>query len=112
MKNILLGFILCISVSVSAENLYCGGKISSVYISATADLVVKGDWRGDWTKLCNLKSDPLVDVVTCSLWASYAASAFQNNASVLLLYSTSISQCALLPTYTSSPTPIYFMMTK
>ncbi len=114
MKKLILGTLLTFSVNTFANALYCGGKITGVYVSAESDLIIRGDWRGDWTRLCNLKSDATVNIVTCSLWASYAASALQNDTSVLLLYtaSTNFTQCTQVPTYQSSPTPHYFMLTK
>lgn len=111
MNKILLIFVMFFSMDTFAD-LYCGGKVLGVYVSATSDVIIKGDWKNDWTRICNLKSDPTVDVVTCSLWASYAASALQNNISVLLLYPTGVSQCTSIPTYNAAPTPYYFMLTK
>ncbi len=112
MKSVLFCLALFLPLSSVAENIWCGGKLLGVYVSSAGDLTIKGEWRNDWTKICNVKSDPAVDTVTCSLWASYAASAVNNNISVLLMYSSGVTQCPLIPTYNSAPVPYYFMLTK
>jgi len=109
MKRLLI--LLICSLPIHASATYCGGKVVGVYITPTGDVIIRGDWRNDWTRICNLKSDPAVDTLVCSLWASYAGSALQNNTSVLLTYADS-QACLTLPTYTASPTPGYFMLTK
>jgi hypothetical protein len=106
MKKIICLFLL-LSQAASADNIWCGGKLLGVYVAASGDVVIKGDWRNEWTNVCNLKND----TVTCSLWASYAANALQNNTSVLLMYTGSF-QCTTIPSYNSAPIPGYFMLTK
>ena len=106
-----LSFVIIMLVSAFASADYCSGKVLGVYISHDADVIIKGSWRGDWTRICNLKSSSSVDVVTCSLWASYAANALQNKTDVTLLYNDGgATACATLPTYQSTPTPYYFML--
>lgn len=97
------------SVNLSAQTIYCTGKISSTYISKDGNVYINGAWRGSWTKVCNTKD---VDVVTCSLWTSYAMSAVQNNLDMTLRYIVSDEgiTCANLPTYNKSPKPEYLML--
>jgi len=98
--------------STSLASIYCGGKINNSYISKDGNLIIRGDWRNDYTRLCNLKgSVGGVDSITCSMWASYVATSISSGKKVLLSYPDNSLTCSTLPTYTSSPTPNYFMLT-
>jgi len=110
LKNILLGFFLLVSLPAFAGNIWCAGKITGVYVGANGDVIINGDWRNGWTRVCNVKTGS-VDTVTCSLWSSYAASAVQNNLNVRLMY-TGDFQCNNIPTYASAPAPQYLMLEK
>lgn len=99
--------VLC-AASASAA-IWCSGKLAGVFINSTGDVVIKGSWRNEWTRICNLNEGPTT-AVTCSLWASYAASAQQNNLSVTLRYDTGAATCSEIPSYNGAPTPVYFMM--
>ena len=88
--------------------IWCGGKLAGVYINSTGDVIINGSWRNDWTRICNLKEDA-PGAVTCSLWASYAATAWQGNRNVRLMYSGPAS-CAAIPTYNGAPVPGYLML--
>jgi len=108
MKNIVLILMLFVAGTANATPLYCAGKIASVYIDANGNVNIKGTWRNSWTTICNTKDD---DTVTCSLWASYAASAVKNNLSVTVNYHVSDgSSCATLPKYGNAPKPAYVMI--
>jgi hypothetical protein len=109
-KHIAISLAALISMPVMAGNIWCGGNLTGVYVTSSADVIIKGDWRNDWTKICNLKSDS-IDTVTCSLWSSYAASALQNDTKMTLMYSGDF-QCDNIPTYGAAPSPIYIMLNK
>ncbi len=94
--------------SVSAENIYCTGKVANVYIDSSGNVVIFGKWRNDWTRICNTQNS---DTVTCSLWASYVASAVKDNLSIKLQYNVSDgTTCENLPTYANAPNPGYVML--
>ncbi len=94
--------------SVNADPLYCNGKIVNTYIDATGSVNIKGTWANVWRKICNA-NDP--EVVTCSLWTSYVASAVQNNQDVTVKYfADSGITCETLPTYNNAPKPSYIMV--
>ncbi|KZN32362.1 hypothetical protein N474_11345 [Pseudoalteromonas luteoviolacea CPMOR-2] len=108
MKRAILTLALLATGNVVAQPIYCSGKISSVYIQSDGNVNINGTWRNSWTSICNTKgSDP----ITCSLWASYAASAVQNNLKVTVSYNLPAgSSCASLETYGNAPKPTYFMI--
>ncbi len=91
-----------------ASVVYCSGKIENSYVELNGNVIIKGKWRNDWTKLCNTKED---DSIACSLWASYAATAVKDNLDVTVQYVIEDgSTCETLPTYSDSPTPNYLMI--
>lgn len=107
MKNLLLMIAVVASAGANAESIYCEGKIDNSYITNGGDVVIRGDWRDHWTKVCNVNDS---DVVKCSLWTSYVTSAVQNNLKVTVSYSNTGYTCSNLPTYTSAPVPAYIMI--
>ena len=107
MSRILFFVTFLMSMPSMARNMWCGGTLEGVYIEAAGNLMIRGTWRNDWTKICNVNSDP----VTCSLWASYAANALQNQNSVTLMYSGDF-KCDTIDIYADAPTPLYFMLNK
>lgn len=91
-----------------AGELYCTGKVENVYVEPNGNVIIKGSWRDHWTRICNTTGD---DTVTCSLWASYAATAVKDNLNVTVRYMVNDgSTCTTLPTYSDSPKPSYFML--
>ncbi len=96
-----------LSYSLHANNLWCNGKIGGVYINKEGDVIVNATWRNDWTRICNLNTAGMQS--TCPLWASYAATAYQNQLNVRVMYSNA-SSCDQLPTYNGAPLPEYFML--
>lgn len=105
---IFLVFFSLLSLPTLAGELYCNGKVENVYVEPNGNVIIKGAWREHWTRICNTKED---DTVTCSLWASYAATAVKDNLDVTVRYVVSDgSTCATLPTYGASPKPNYFML--
>ncbi|WP_299020022.1 hypothetical protein [uncultured Photobacterium sp.] len=108
MKYFMFFLLLSVSSVANATNLYCAGKIKNVYIDQEGSVNIKGEWHNSWTRICNTKGE---DTVTCSLWASYAATAVKNNLNVTVHYQVEDgSTCASLPTYYKAPKPHYFMI--
>ncbi len=107
MRYLLLILILGTGSALAAP-IYCTGKIENVYITSSGDVVIRGKWRNNWTKICNTKNS---DTVTCSLWSSYVAFAVKDDLNVTIQYIVSDgSTCSTLPTYDSSPSPRYIMI--
>ncbi|NQY33693.1 MAG: hypothetical protein HRT37_01735 [Alteromonadaceae bacterium] len=107
MKYLLLLLSLGAS-SASAGYIYCTGKVENIYIHQSGDIVIYGEWRKDFTKICNTKNS---DVVTCSLWASSVTTAVKDNPDVKVQYFVSDdTTCATLGTYQNAPDPGYVMI--
>lgn len=109
LRLIILALAIGISFATSAQSYWCIGKINGVYITRSGNVVINGSWRNDWTEICNLNNG-VVNTVVCSLWASYAATANQNNLNVQLMYSTGTADCSNIPTYGNAPVPQYFRL--
>lgn len=103
----LLPLIFCISYSANAASISCEGKLTGVYISKDGDVIVHASWRNDWTRICNVNAEGMQS--TCPLWASYAATAFQNQLNVRMVYGN-IARCDQVPTYNTAPTPEFFLL--
>lgn len=108
MKTTILFLIFFFSFSLNAASIYCSGKIKNSYINKEGDVIISGTWHTSWTRVCNTSDS---DVVNCSLWASYVASAVKDNLDVIVSYSANNGEtCSNLPTYNSAPQPIYIMI--
>ena len=92
------------------KGIWCDGHLSNVYVNTAGELTIRGSWHPGWTAICNTKNPGSVDVVTCSLWASYAATAVKDKLPVTLHYMSTVYECNTLPSYGDSPTPFYFML--
>lgn len=103
----LLIVFLCFSLQAYANKIWCYGKLQGVYIDKEGDVIVNATWRNDWTRICNLNTAGMQSI--CPLWASYAATAYQNQTNVRVMYNNA-SSCDQLPTYNSAPLPEYFML--
>lgn len=95
-------------VAPATANIWCSGKLAGVYINSSGDVIINGSWRNDWTRICNL-NEATPGTVTCSLWASFATTAWQGNRSVRLMYGGQGS-CSEIPSYNGAPTPAYVML--
>ena len=102
-----IAILLLVTSFSSFSTLYCSGKVDDIYISDTGDVVIRGLWRNNWTKICNLKD---ADVVTCSLWTSLLSNAVKENLKVNVSYNNSAGSCSSLATYGGTPKPRYVML--
>lgn len=114
--KILSTFILTlISQIAAAQNLWCAGTITGVYINSNKEVIVNGSWRSEWTRICRTDgSIGDIDTVTCSLWTSLITSAINNNKKMTFHYNElpEGTICDTLPTYGDAPTPSYVMILK
>ncbi|MCS4306766.1 hypothetical protein M2404_001091 [Rheinheimera pacifica] len=93
----------------ASANIWCSGKLAGVYITSSGDVVINGSWRNDWTRICNLNAGE-VSAVTCSMWASYAATAKKDSLNVKVAYTAGLTSCSTIGTYETSPIPYYLML--
>lgn len=107
-KAFFLIFIIFAAASSShaQANIWCDGHILRTYIDHKGNLYVYGSWRKNYTRLCNLKDD----AIQCHMWASYAAIAVKDKLRVVVMYAGNSYTCSSLPTYLSSPRPVYLML--
>jgi len=85
----------------------CMGSVDEVLLYADGTLNVRGNWRNDYTFLCNTNGTwGNVPAEVCLGWYGLLAKAAADNKTVLMWYETTAT-CATVPTYGSSPVPIY-----
>uniref|UniRef100_UPI004048880E hypothetical protein n=1 Tax=Rheinheimera sp. TaxID=1869214 RepID=UPI004048880E len=63
----------------------------------------------NWKRADTMNKFEGIPQVTCSLWASFATTAWQNNRSVRLMYGEP-SSCNEIPNYNGAPIPAYVML--
>ena len=113
-KYLAMAFVAFTSLNVSAGNIWCTGKISNIYIDASKNVLIKGSWRNQYTRICKTDGSTSIDTVTCSLWVSLATTSMTHDKDVTLMYSDKDGAytCANLPEYIYAPTPAYLMLVK
>lgn len=85
----------------------CSVTVNKVLVYANGNVNIKHSGRGDYTVICNLKTPRTnVSITTCAMWTSMLQNIKKNDGKASFYYSGEGS-CATLPTYSSSPTPVY-----
>jgi len=105
----LLVFVLFSSIAALA-NTYCSGTLDSVYVSSQGNMYVRGDWRNEYTRLCNV--DETINNVrtnTCILWSATAFKAREAKHNVVIQYDDSVD-CSTMSSYSQAPAPKYFLV--
>lgn len=117
-KLYIMVFIMLCSVLISetafASGIWCTGKVTNAYIDSDKNVILKGSWRNEYTRICSTDGSNGVDTITCSLWFSIITTSMVHDKEVILMYSdqNSTLNCSNIPTYSSSPRPDYVMLTK
>ncbi|RYV04080.1 hypothetical protein SOPP22_01370 [Shewanella sp. OPT22] len=106
-KSLFISIVLMfVSTSVFAA-FNCEVEIKRVLVYATGEVNILHTGRNDYTFICNAKGTwKGIDTVTCALWVSMLQSTQNNNKKAIFYYSGS-GTCASLPTYSTSPAPVY-----
>lgn len=99
---------LAIGAPTSALAVYeCSVKLQAVLVYGDGVVNVRHTGRGDYTHVCNLNTERQgVSPVTCAMWAAMLQQIQKSNLTADFYYSGEGS-CAALPTYASSPAPVY-----
>ena len=85
----------------------CDVQINNVLIYKGGWVNVRHTGRNDYTYICSLAQEwKGIDVVTCAMWASMLQNVQKNNGLAQFYYEGE-GNCATLPTYSSSPSPVY-----
>jgi len=114
MKKLLIALLITVASSkaVYGANLYCVGEITNLYVTSSGNLNVRGTWRNNYTRICNLKGTVNdIDALTCSVWSSYFTAAINNKKQVRVKYLPAAGvTCATLATYNDAPKVNYVML--
>ncbi len=105
---------LCLLVPpfAAAAQIWCQGKISNTYVDSTGTLTIQAAWRGDYTALCNVRTNwKGIDATTCMTWLGIALMATSKQQTVNVSYNDpAVPACNTLATYVNAPPPIYLML--
>ncbi len=94
----------------SADQVWCSGKVSNLWVSSDGTVFVLPSWRGDHIGFCNLSRDVgSISAKTCASWYGLLAIAVSNKADTTIFYPDAPS-CSTMPTYGSAPSPYYVML--
>ncbi|GAB1624078.1 hypothetical protein AAOGI_41280 [Agarivorans albus] len=105
-KSIFVLFWLLLSFGAMADY-RCEVTIKRVLVYGDGSVNILHDGRNDYTYICDLnKPRKGVEIVTCAMWVSMLQSLQHNNTKAVFYYSGNGS-CPTLPTYSSSPAPVY-----
>jgi hypothetical protein len=107
MKKIVALMMACL-VSLHANAAFvCDVKVSRVLVYTNGMVNVLHSGRGDYTVICDLNAVRLgVSPTTCAMWTGMLQAIMKKNGTATFYYDGD-STCALLPTYGSSPAPVY-----
>ena len=110
MKNYLVVLLMCCSFSVAAAPQWCSGNVDTVYLSNDGSLVIRGDWRNDYTVLCSINTTRQgIAPELCKGWRSMTMSGKLSKTRMIVHYAN-LQSCSSIPTYASAPSPVYVML--
>ena len=108
--GLITGVLLMASSAIYAEQQWCSGVITHVWVAKGGETYIIGSWRGAHTQICNLSSEwKGVPPNTCKNWLGLAQQAHATQKPVTLHYSD-MSSCADIPRYGDAPSPSYVML--
>jgi len=94
----------------AAGTQWCAGKVLHVLTYADGSVHLFGEWRGDYTQMCNLAGDwKGVPALTCKAWLSTAQVALVTGRNVIVQYADAPA-CNAIPAYGVAPGPAYLML--
>ena len=101
-------FTLLVSISTLSEAAFhCNVGISKVLVYGNGSVNVFHQGRNDYTIICNLsEARQNVSITTCAMWTSMLQNIKKEGNKAIFYYPGSVT-CAALPTYGSSPAPVY-----
>jgi hypothetical protein len=101
-------FTLLVSISTLSEaSFQCTAGVSKVLVYGSGDVNIFHQGRNDYTIICNLsKARQNVSITTCAMWTSMLQNIKKEGGEAEFYY-PGTGTCAALPTYSSSPAPVY-----
>lgn len=107
MRIKLITFLILILPLQAFAAFNCEVDVSKVLIYKGGNVNVVHSGRNDFTVICNLKDERQgVSITTCAMWTSMLQNA-QNNDVKTIFYYDGTGACSTLPTYNSTPAPVY-----
>ena len=108
-------FLMCgalVAESHAADKQYCNGTVSGLRVRADGLVLVRGSWHNSFTGICNLKETRKgVAPSVCYGWYSLLHSATKEpSREVTVSYKASEYTCSSLPSYSSTPAPLYITL--
>jgi hypothetical protein len=109
MLCVLLVSLLALPGGASAANFSCEVDVKAVLPYADGNVNVLHSGRGDFTHICNLKTERAgVATATCAMWTSMLTQAMRDNRKVTFFYDhATIGSCSQLPIYSAGLPPVY-----
>jgi hypothetical protein len=93
-----------------ASPINCQGTVLDALLYADGSVNIRGSWRSDFTFVCNTNGTfGGVATEVCLSWYATAVKAISLGKTLQVYYNTTYT-CATLPTYGSSPVPVYIGM--
>jgi hypothetical protein len=101
-------FTLLVSISTLSEASFnCTVGVSKVLVYGSGDVNIVHQGRNTYTIICNLsKARQNVSITTCAMWTSMLQNIKKEGGKAIFYY-PGTGTCATLPTYSSSPVPVY-----
>jgi hypothetical protein len=110
--SLITGILLIASSAIYAEQQWCSGVISHVWVDKVGATYITGSWRREHTQICNLSNEwKGVSPNTCRSWLGLAQHAHATQISVVLQYAD-VPSCKDIPYYGYAPSPNYVMLAK
>lgn len=101
-------FMLLVSISTLSEASFnCTVGISKVLVYGNGVVSVYHQGRNHYTTICNLsEARQNVSITTCAMWTSMLQNIKKEGGKATFYY-PGTGTCSALPTYGSSPAPVY-----
>ena len=110
MKKYCWFFLLLVSTSSLSAGQWCHGKVERVYVDKSGSVYIFGNWRQDYTQICNVNSPwKGVSLELCKTWFSLAVTAKVSAGNVIVQYGD-VAACNSIPHYSNAPSPNYVML--
>ncbi|MBW8184290.1 hypothetical protein [Shewanella nanhaiensis] len=110
MKLVILACFMMLSVMFSTSvnaAFHCSADINRILIYGNGTVNIRHSGRNDFTVICDLNNEwKGVSVTTCAMWTAMLQNIKKNNGKAIFYYGGE-GTCAALPTYGSTPAPVY-----
>lgn len=108
--TVLAGVAAMAAASSARADVYCSGPLLEHLVYADGQLMIRSQWRNDWTVLCSVTGTwKGVPMETCYSWFGLLTSAKTHNKPIGIYY-IGDTPCNALPVYSNAPAPVYVRM--